>query len=246
MEGYSEKISRLKELIEESRYLVCLMGVQVSSQCGCTNYRDEGDSYDIEAKYGYSPDELFNATFFNVRPGQFYEFYKNDMINVLGEIGDGLKNIQRLEEQGKVKCIITRDIFSLAKRAGCRNVFELHGSVFNNYCQHCGKYYPVEYIQQSKGIPKCENCGAMIRPGVSMVGEMVDNSLISRAAEEVQKADTLLVLGCNLKSSLAGTFLRYFQGNKLILINNKEHYADSIADFVIHAKPMDIMSEIVI
>ncbi|MDO4337514.1 MAG: Sir2 family NAD-dependent protein deacetylase [Eubacteriales bacterium] len=246
MEGNTDKINRLKEMIGQSRYLVCLMGVRVSSQCGCTNYRDEEDSYDIEAKYGYSPDELFNTTFFSVRPGQFYEFYRNDMINELGEIGDGMKNLQRLEENGKLKCIITRDIFSLAKRAGCRNVYELHGSVFNNYCQHCGKYYPLEYIRESKGVPKCEACGAMIRPGVSMVGEMVDNSVISRAADEVQKADTLLALGCNLKSSLADTFLRYFQGNKLILVNDQEHYADSKADFVIHAKPMDIMSELVL
>lgn len=246
MERYTEKIERLKKVIDRSQYLVCLMGVSISSQCGCTNYRDESDSYEIEDKYGYSPDEMFNATFYNVRPDQFYEFYKNDMISVLGEVGEGLKNLQRLEARGKLKSIITRDIFSLAKRAGCRNVYELHGSVFNNYCRHCGKYYPLEYIQRSKGIPKCESCGSVIRPAVSMVGEMVDNSLISRAADEVQKADTLLVMGCTLKSSLAGTFLRYFRGRNLVLLNEKEHFADSMADFVIYGKPMDIMKDLVI
>ncbi|MDO4274455.1 MAG: Sir2 family NAD-dependent protein deacetylase [Eubacteriales bacterium] len=244
MEYYKEKISWLRQTIERSNYMVCLMGVRVSSQCGCTNYRDEHDAYVIEGKYGYSPEEMFNATFYNTRVEQFYEFYKNDMINVLGEVGEGLKTMQRLEARGKLKSIITRDIFSLPKRAGCRNVYELHGSVFSNHCPHCGKQYSLEYIQQSDGVPKCQVCGTVIRPGVSMIGEMVDNGLISRAAEEVQKADTLLVMGCNLKSQLANTFLRYFTGEQLVLLNSQEHFADKKADLVIHGKPMDILKDL--
>lgn len=245
MEGYyKEKINWLRKTIERSNYMVCLMGVRVSSQCGCTNYRDEHDAYEIEAKYGYSPEEMFNVTFFNNRVEQFYDFYKRDMINVLGEVGDGLKTMQRLEARGKLKYIITRDIFSLPKRAGCSNVYELHGSVFSNFCPHCGKRYPLEYIQQSKGVPRCEDCGMVIRPGVSLIGEIVDNVLISRAAEEVKKADTLLVMGCNLKSSLANTFLRHFEGNELVLLNTEEHFADSKADLVIHGKPMDILKDL--
>ncbi|MDO4305509.1 MAG: Sir2 family NAD-dependent protein deacetylase [Eubacteriales bacterium] len=246
MEGYMEKIQWLKKIIDKSRYMVGLMGVRVSSQCGCTNYRDEEDSYDIEAKYGYSPDEIFSASFYNVRPAQFYEFYKNDMISNLGEVGEGLKTLKTLEDQGKLKCIITRDIFSLPKRAGCQNVYELHGSVFRNNCPHCGRSYSVEYMQQSKGVPKCEKCGTMIRPGVSLVGEMVDNAILTKAATEVQKADTLLVMGCSLKASLTNTFLGDFHGDRLILLNEEEHFADNKADLVIYGKPMDILKDIVL
>ena len=146
MEGYMERIQWLKKIIEKSQYMVGLMGVKISSQCGCTNYRDEEDSYDIESKYGYSPDEIFSASFYNVRPAQFYEFYKRDMISNLGEISPGLMALQKLEEQGKLKSIITRDIFSLARRAGCKNVYELHGSVFDNRCPHCGRKYQIDYI----------------------------------------------------------------------------------------------------
>lgn len=73
---------------------------------------------------------------------------------------------------------------------------------------------------------------------------MVDNALISRAAEEVRKADTLLVIGCNLKASLTNTFLRYFEGDELVLINKDEHFADNIADLVIHGNPMDILKDL--
>lgn len=244
MENYREKLRCLQQMIDRSQYLVCLMGVWVSSECGCTNYRDEKDSYKIEQKYGYSPDEMFNTGFFHTRPQRFYEFYKNDMVNFVGEIGPGLMTLKKLEEQGKLKAIITRDIFSLAKRAGCQNVHELHGSVFDNYCQHCGKYYPLEYVLESKGIPKCDVCGSMIRPGVSMVGEMVDNSRISMAAQEVRQADTLMVLGSSLKSALSSMFLRDFQGRNLILLNSNAYLGDSQADLVIHGKPMDILKDL--
>lgn len=246
MEKNRDKIDRLNKIINNSDYLVCLMGVWISYECGCTNYRDESDSYDIEAKYGYSPDELFNAAFFNTRPGQFFEFYRNDMISVLGEIGEGLIRLRQLEESGKLKCTITRDIYSLAKRAGCRKVYELHGSVFRNYCQRCRRTYPFEYIKNSRGIPRCEYCSSIVRPAVSLVGEMVDNGLITRAAEEVQRADTLLVMGSTLKTPLTEAFLKDFEGNQLILINSREHYTDSRADLVIHGKPLDIMKEVVI
>lgn len=243
-ESYNGKIGFLRNVINRSSYMVCLFGVGIGSQCGCTNYRDEADSYDIEEKYGYSPDEMFNVTFFNTRVDQFYEFYKKDMINNLGEVGNGLDSLKRLEDSGKLKSIITRDIFSLPKRAGCKNVYELHGSVYRNFCPHCGREYPVEYIQNSRGVPRCEKCGVVIRPGVSMVGEIVDNGLISRAAEEVKKADTLLVLGCHLKASLTNTFLRYFEGSELVLINSRKHFADTAADLVIHGNPMDILKDL--
>lgn len=242
--SYREKVEALRRVIDRSRYLVCLFGVEVSSRCGCINYRDVADSYDMEAKYGYSPDEMFNVTFFNTRVEQFYKFYKNDMLQNLGTVGEGLKALARMEQQGKLKSVITRDIYSLPTRAGCKKVYELHGSVYRNFCPHCGREYPVEYIQNSKGVPKCESCGVVIRPGVSMVGEIVDNELISRAADEVKKADTLIFLGCALKSSLADTFLRYFEGDELVLINGQEHYADSAADLVIYGNPIDVLSEL--
>lgn len=241
---YDEKLKWLRKTIDKSQYLVSLVGVGISTQCGCTNYREENDAYRCEEKYGYSPEEMFNASFFNTRPELFYKFYKTEMLRELGEVEDGLYALKRLEDQGKLKCIITRDIFSLPRRAGCKNVYELHGSVFDNICPHCKKHYSAEYIKNCNGLPKCDNCGTVIRPGVSLIGEMVDNALISNAASEVQKADTLLVMGCNLKSMLAEIFLKYFEGQRLILLNDQEHFADCKADLVIYGKPVDILADL--
>ena len=244
-EKYTEKLEYLKRAIENSNYMVCLMGVGVSEDCGCINFRKQQDALSMEIAYGYSPEEMFNPTFFSTRTEQFYDFYKNYMLKNLGEVNEGLFSLRHLEERGKLKCVITRDLFSIPRRAGCKNVYEIHGSVYENFCPHCGRKYPIEYIQKSEGVPKCESCGSIVRPGVYMVGEMVDNRVISLAAEEVRKADTLLILGCDLKAPLPETFLKYFEGrHHLILINQEPHFADEMADLTIHGKPVDILTDL--
>ena len=239
-----ERLILLKKMLLESDYLVILKGIGVSMECGCTSYRRSKYAYEIEEKYGRSPEEIFSAGFYNTRVREFFEFYKNDLISSLGEINDGLKTLKKLEDMGVLKMIITRDIFSLAHRAGCENVIELHGSVYHNECPHCRRKYPLEYIRDSKGVPRCENCGTTIRPQIVLAGEMVNNALSTKAADEVSKADTLLLLGCDMSSVLAESFLRYFTGKRVILIHNREHYADSKADLVIHGKSMDILAQL--
>ncbi|WP_317395206.1 SIR2 family NAD-dependent protein deacylase [Blautia hydrogenotrophica] len=239
-----ERLILLKKMLLESDYLVILKGIGVSMECGCTSYRRSKYAYEIEEKYGRSPEEIFSAGFYNTRVREFFEFYKNDLISSLGEINDGLKTLKKLEDMGVLKMIITRDIFSLAHRAGCKNVIELHGSVYHNECPHCRRKYPLEYIRDSKGVPRCENCGTTIRPQIVLAGEMVNNALSTKAADEVSKADTLLLLGCDMSSVLAESLLRYFTGKRVILIHNREHYADSKADLVIHGKSMDILAQL--
>ena len=244
MENLKEMLDLVRGVIQESKYLVCLKGVKVSTECGCTNYRVAKDAYAIEKQYGLSAEEMFNASYYNTRVNEFYDFYKKYMISQLGELKEGLYVLKRLEEQGLLKCIITRDILSLAKRAGCRNVLELHGSVYKNFCPHCREEYSIEYVQNSKGVPRCTKCKTVIRPGVALMGEMLDNGLVSKASEEVSKADTLIVLGSNMKANLTSMMVQYFQGDKIILINEEEHHADRLADIVIHAKPMETLEKL--
>lgn len=112
-EKYIEKLGYLKNVVERSQHIVCLMGVRAGSQCGCTNYRDKDDAYNIEAEYGYSPEEMFNSSFYNTRTELFYKFYKSHMISELGELQEGFQTLKRMEDAGKLKAIITRNIFRL-------------------------------------------------------------------------------------------------------------------------------------
>ena len=93
-------LKKAKEIIENSRYLVCLLGMRVSSQCGCTNWRSDQDAYDIETRYGCSPEEMFSAEFYNTRVTQFYDFYKREILSKRGRINEGMKTLKRLEDRG--------------------------------------------------------------------------------------------------------------------------------------------------
>lgn len=239
------KINAARRAIMNSSYLVCLQGHNTSTDCGCLDYRDPNVSFDIEEKYGYASEEIFNASFYNTRPEKFFKYYKKEVLDHTGKPGEGILALAELEKQGILKCIITREIYSLARRGGCRNVVELHGSVFHNQCSHCRKEYPVEFVKEAKGVPICPSCHRLIRPQVCLVGEQVDNALITQAAEEVEKADVLLLVGCTMTQKLATTHLKYFDGNKVILVNTEEHYSDSMADIVIHGSISEVLPEII-
>ena len=150
-----------------------------------------------------------------------------------------------LEHMGKLKCTITRGIYGLPGKAGCRNVVYLHGCVEDNRCPRCGRKYSLDYVKNSPNtVPLCADCGVTIRPGVLLLGEMMHNEDITRAAVEIEKADMLLVLGCNLKTFLSEKFIHYYKGNRLVLINEHEHFADRQADYRIYDKPMNVLPKL--
>lgn len=225
----------LLQILRESTYTTVLSGYAMLEESGYPAVRDGDESYVIEQKYGYSMEEMFSSSFYTARTEQFFRFYRNEILSALDKPpGKCFYEMAELEKRGLFHSIITRRVFGLPERAGCRHVINLHGSVYENYCQRCGRRYPVEYIRNSKRVPLCEKCNTTIRPKVCLFGETVDNQVITRAAEEVQKADVLLVLGTNLKTNLCTQLVQYYEGNKLILVNATSHFADKYADLVVN------------
>lgn len=167
----------------------------------------------------------------------FFRFYK-EVILKAAEIppGDGFLALKALQDKGFVDSIITRRIAGLEDRAGCRNVINMKGTVEDNVCPSCGRHYPAEYIRQAKGVPLCGHCLVAVRPQVCLFGEMIDNGVMTRAAEEVEKADVLMVLGASLNTPLCSQLLQYYSGSMLILVTKKEHYSDQRADIIIHGR----------
>ena len=235
----------LKQVLANSSYIVVLLGIRASMDCGCLNYRQEDGLYELEKRYGLSPEEILSAGFYNSRPGKFFEFYKNEVLGNLGEPDECMKTLAFLEKNGRVRAVITRELYSLAKRAGCENVIELHGSVYDNKCPRCQKEYPVEYMKAAHGVPLCKDCGIPVRPQICLMGEMVDSRRICRAAEEMEKADTLLILGTHFESILVRTCLPYFNGKEIILVNEDKHLSDRKASCVYHERPVDFLPEAV-
>ena len=172
------------KILKESRYTTVLSGFGMLLESGYPSIRDGDVSYDIEQKYGYSMEEMFSSAFYSTRKEQFYAFYRNEILSRLTTPpGKGFLEMAELERRKMFQCIITRRIYGLPQRAGCRNVIDLHGNVYNNFCPHCGRKYSMEYVRDSVRVPLCEDCKTPVRPRVCLFGEMVDNGVITRAAE---------------------------------------------------------------
>jgi NAD-dependent deacetylase len=236
-----KKIESLKRIIEDSSYTVALAGSGMMAEGGYISVKTQEKAYEIEEKYDESPEEIFTSNYYNTRPEKFFRFYKNEMLHHMPEITASAGALAAMERAGKLQCLITANIYSLGKQAGVNHVLELYGNIYENKCSRCGRSYPMEYVRDSKGIPFCESCEAVIRPQINLFGEMVDGTMITRTTEEIEKADVLLVLGTTLKSDVFASYIRYFNGRYLVVIHDEEHFEDHKADLVIIDEPKNVL-----
>ena len=236
-----DDISRLQKMIDECNDIVFFGGAGVSTESGLKDFRSKDGLYNM--KYKYPPEEILSHSFFINNTEEFYKFYKDKMnaLNILPNVCH--EYLTKLEKTGKLKAIITQNIDGLHQKSGSSNVLELHGTIYKNYCLKCGKQYDAPYIFNSKGIPKCE-CGGIIKPKVVLYEEALDDKVVEKAIDEISKAELLIVAGTSLTVYPASSFVRYFKGKYLVIINNDETNYDGIADLVIHKRIGDVFKQL--
>lgn len=139
----------LKRALDESKYTVAICGSGILDECGHPTIKTPSRAYDLEQKYGVSPEYIFTDTYFNNRTALFYKFYKNEMLLDL-EPPHTAYTLSAMERAGKLHCLITANIYEMAQRAGCQNVINIHGSIYHNICPRCKREYSVDYIKNSK------------------------------------------------------------------------------------------------
>lgn len=229
------KIDELTAIVRQSRYIVVLCGSDMLEESGTLPLRHQNRAYEIEEKYGHSPEDFLSQAFYSTRPEQFYNFYRQELLTDAKKPGEVFRLLARFQNLAPVRSIITNDFLDFPRRSGCRNVIELHGNINHNTCDKCGAVFSSSYILNSRRCPVCDKCGGPVRPGIIFIGDMVSNRLMTKAAMEITYADTLILLGCTMNSDLAVRYIKYFEGNRLILMNSRPHYLDSKADFTVHA-----------
>src|SRR5690606_28637525 len=85
------------------------------------------------------------------------------------------ETLVRLEQEGRLKAIITQNIDGLHQLAGSSNVLELHGSVHRNYCIECHRFHSLEEVlTSSELIPRCLDCQGLVKPDVVLYQEGLD------------------------------------------------------------------------
>lgn len=228
------KIQELTNIIKNSKNIVFFGGAGVSTESGIPDFRSADGLYSSKYDRKFSPEEILSHNFFYSHTNDFYKFYKDKMIYTKAKPNPAHIVLAQLEKMGKLKAIITQNIDGLHQMAGSKNVFELHGSVYRNYCTNCYRSYDLDYIIKSKDIPKCESCGGTIKPDVVLYGEALDNNVINGALNAIKNADTLIIGGTSLVVYPAAGFVDYFRGKNLILINKSSTQYDNKANLVIN------------
>lgn len=232
----------LKEMIDECNYIVFFGGAGVSTESGLKDFRSKDGLYNM--KYDYSPEQILSHTFFMKNTKEFYKFYK-DKLNALNIEPNICHNyLVNLEKEGKLKAIVTQNIDGLHSKAGSKNVLELHGTIYKNKCMKCGKEYSAEYVFNSDDIPRC-SCSGIIKPNVVLYEEPLDDEIVNETIKHISKADLLIVAGTSLTVYPASSFIRYFNGKYLVIINNDKTNYDDKADLVIHDKIGNVFKELI-
>lgn len=232
----------LQQIIDDSENIVFFGGAGVSTESGIPDFRSVDGLYN--QKYDYPPEEILSHTFFCNHTDYFYNFYRDKLICTDAEPNPAHLKLAELEKAGKLSAVVTQNIDGLHQKAGSKTVFELHGSTLRNYCTKCGKFFDVDYIADSKGVPKCDKCGGLVNPDVVLYEEGLDNNTVNGAVNAISNADCLIVAGTSLTVYPAAGFIRYFRGKYFVLINRNETAADSSANLVIHDSVGKVLSEI--
>ena len=238
-----DKTEALKKIIDNSRRIVFFGGAGVSTASGIPDFRSENGLYSSEFK-GLSPETILSASFFALHTDVFYDFYRRYMLYPDARPNIVHRWLYELERQDKLRGIVTQNIDGLHKAAGNKRVYELHGSVHENYCIDCEASYPLSKIIDSEGVPRCDKCGGLIKPWVVLYGEALDKYTCIGASREIAFADTLIVAGTSLNVEPAASFLDGFSGRNLIVINKDPTPADKKATLLIRGDVSTIISQL--
>ena len=237
------KINQLQEIIDASDNIVFFGGAGVSTESGIPDFRSESGIFKTLEKYGDTPENLVSHSYYLSHTEEFFAYYKENLVFKDAEPNPAHLKLAELEKADKLKAVITQNIDGLHQKAGSKEVLELHGSVHRNYCQICHKEYSLDYILESKSIPRCE-CGGIVKPDVVLYEEPLNNAVLSFAIDYISHAETLIIGGTSLVVYPAAGLINYFNGKHLILINKSETPYDNIASLVINDAIGETLSQI--
>ncbi len=232
-----DKIEELQKLIDRSNKIVFFGGAGVSTESGIKDFRGK------DGIYKENPEYMLSSTCFYEETDKFYKFYK-DKMNCLSAKPNITHNyLKKLEDNGKLSAIITQNIDGLHTKAGNKNVYEIHGTIYKNHCIKCNKEYSAEFVFNSKNVPIC-SCGGIIKPDVVLYEEMLPEEAYNNSIKAISNADMLIVAGTSLTVYPASYMVNYFRGKYLVIINLDKTDYDYKADLVINKKLGEVFSKL--
>ncbi|MDD2447378.1 MAG: NAD-dependent protein deacylase [Tissierellia bacterium] len=242
-------IEKLKSMIEKSDNIVFFGGAGVSTESGIPDFRSETGLYSNSKKKRRGPKYIYTYKYYEENKEEYLLHYKKNMIdtvkNSVREPNAAHKALTELEKRGKLKVIITQNVDGLHQKAGSKKIIELHGSTNRCFCEDCNAKYSLIYFLNARHIAKCEKCGGLVRPDIVMYGEKLDDNLLEEARNYVSNSDLFIVGGTSLVVYPAAGLLRYYKGDKLVIINKTETKFDYKANLLFNDNIGEILSSVV-
>lgn len=235
------EFSRLKEIIDGTDNLVFFGGAGVSTESGIPDFRSVDGLY--HQQWDDPPETILSHTYYERYPEKFFAFYRAKLLCEGAQPNAAHRKLAEWERAGKLRAVITQNIDGLHQAAGSREVLELHGSTLRNYCEKCGRFYGVDAVRRSAGVPRCD-CGGRIKPDVVLYEEGLNEETLYRAVEYIRAADVLLIAGTSLAVYPAAGLVRYYRGHKLIVINRTPLRDDLGADLVVTGSVGETLSQL--
>ncbi|MCC0636970.1 NAD-dependent protein deacylase [Clostridioides sp. ES-S-0001-02] len=239
--------NNLKDLISNHNNIVFFGGAGVSTESNIPDFRSSTGLFSQKLNKQFTAEQLVSHTFFVKYPEEFFEFYKDKLIYPNARPNNAHIALAKLEEMGKLKAVITQNIDGLHQMAGSKNVLELHGSVHRNYCTNCGKFFDLEAMLNLGGnIPHCDDCGSIVKPDVVLYEEALDGDVIAKTISAISNADLLIIGGTSLAVYPAASFIDYYKGKYIALINKANTVYDKSASLVINRPIGEVLYEAVL
>ena len=235
---------RLADLIREAQPCVVLTGAGVSTESGIPDFRSPTGMWTQ-----FDPLEYGSIQAFNADPEKVWRFYAPRFSMLTGaEPNAAHRALAELERRGLVTAVVTQNIDLLHERAGSRDVVEVHGSIRTSSCPGCGRSYPLAEVLPlvDAGVPRCSDCGAVLKPDVVFFGELLPLAAIDRASRLARLAGLLLVVGSSLEVyPVAGLPQETLEaGGRLAIVNRGPTPYDRRADVRIDGSAAETLSAV--
>jgi NAD-dependent deacetylase len=192
--------ARLVELVRSAGSVVALTGAGISVPSGIPDFRSPGTGLWERV----DPMEVAHIDAFRGDPVRFWRFYGERFATLGAKRPNGAhRALVALEERGMLDAVITQNVDMLHRKAGTRELVEVHGSIATSGCSHCGGSIALDQVRERlqddpDGVPRCERCGQPLKPGVVLFGELLPAEALARARELCEQADLLLCIGSSL------------------------------------------------
>ncbi|MBP2115393.1 MULTISPECIES: NAD-dependent protein deacylase [Paenibacillus] len=240
-----EQLQLLASWIQKSNNIVFFGGAGTSTESGIPDFRSAAGLYQTQHNSPYPPEVMLSRSFFMSSPDIFFDFYRSKMIHPGAKPNGAHRLLADLEESGRLKAVITQNIDGLHQIAGSRRVLELHGSIHRNHCMGCQRYYGLEeWLEQEGSVPRCEDCGGIIKPDVVLYEEALDHEVLVEAVDAIAAADLLIIGGTSLTVHPAASLVTYFRGQHTVLLNGEPTPYDDQADLIITERIGEVLGRV--